>query len=373
VNLQQAQLLAKRVLAGEANTEDKAALQQYITDHAQQPELEELLFPIAELTTMPEQALPAGMEERILHRVTDTPTRKGSVRRILHRITGTNTRTGSVRRILHRITGSLTRTASMHRITGHPTRTATVRRLLPFAAAAVVLIAICTSAYWLFTATPAPPPLLSLHTEAGSSKEISLTDGTHIRLNGGTTLRYPTHFSGKSREVYLDGEAFFEVSKDSSHPFIIHSPALTTTVLGTSFNVKTSANEAMSEVAVATGKVRVAVTGQEVLLTPGEKVHYVTGDPAGMHKDSIAITTIGAWKDRRFYYDRSPLSGILLDLERAYGLHFRVKNPALAACTYSATFKLMSPEEILQTLTLMSQVKFSHKDSLIEVSGPSCN
>lgn len=356
MNLQQAQLLAKRVLAGEASPEDKAALQQYITDHARQPELEELLFPIAELTTMPEQVLPAGMEERILHRVTGSPTRKGSVRKILRRITG-----------------SLTRTASVLRITGSPTRTATVRRLLPFAAAAAVLIAVGILAYRLFTVTPAPPPLLSISTVAGSSKEIALTDGTHIRLNGGSTLRYPDHFSGGSREVYLDGEAFFEVSKDSSHPFIIHSPALTTTVLGTSFNVKTSRSTAMSEVAVATGKVRVAVTGQEVLLTPGEKVHYVTGDPTGMHKDSIGITTIGAWKDRRFYYDRSPLSGILLDLERAYGLHFRVKNPALLACTYSATFKLMSPEEILQTLTLMSQVKFSHKDSLIEVSGPACN
>lgn len=356
MNLQQAQLLAQRVLAGEASMEDKTALQQYITAHAHQPELEEQLFPIAELTSMQEQVLPAGIEERILHRVTGSPTRTGSPGNIPHRVTDNAIRTASAGNMLHRLTNS-----------------ATVRRFLLIASAAAVLIAICISAYWLFTATPAPPPMLSISTVGGSSKEIALTDGTHIRLNGGTTLRYPSNFNSATREVYLDGEAFFEVSKDSTHPFIIHSPALTTTVLGTSFNVKTSGSEAISEVAVATGKVRVAVTGQEVLLAPGEKMHYVAGDPAGMQKEKITITTIGAWKDRRFYYDRSPLSGILHDLERAYGLHFRVQNPALLACTYSATFKLMSPEEILQTLTLMSQVKFSHKDSLIEVSGPACN
>ena len=365
MNLQQAQLLAQRVLAGEASQEDKAALQQYITDHTRQPELTEQLFPIAELSTTPEPVLPADMAEQLfpiaeLTTMPDQPLPAGIEERILHRITGTPIRRGSARKLLHRITGS-------------PTRTARIRRLLPMAAAAALLIAICIPAYRLFTVPPTPPPMLSISTGAGSSKAITLTDGTLIRLNGGTTLRYPANFAGATREVYLDGEAFFEVSKDSSHPFIIHSPTVTTTVVGTSFNVKTAAGGAMSEVAVATGKVRVAVTGQEVLLTPGEKVHYVAGDPTGMHKERIVLATIGAWKDRRFYYDQSPLSGILNDLERAYGLRFRVKNPALLSCTYSATFQLMSSEEILQTLTLMSQVKFSHKDSLIEVSGPACN
>jgi len=337
VNLQQAKRLAHKVLANQANPEEKAALQQYIKDNAHLPGLEEQLFPLQELMSVPDSMLPAGMEERIL-----TP------------LTGVTT-------------------------PAIPTRRPVLRKLLRISAAAAVLLTVCLASYRLFNTYRTPVATLqTLVTPNGRQGNITLADGTRIRLNGGTTLRYPSSFTGKTREIYLDGEAFFEVSKDSTHPFIIHAPAFTTTVLGTSFNIKSAAGQQLSEVAVATGKVRVAATvagtaDSVAYLIPGEIVYYRLKDPAGIHKSSIALHTIGAWKDRRFHYDQTPLYSILHDMESAYGLRFRVINPAVLSCTFSATFSSMTATEILQTLALMSQVKFQEKDSLTEVSGQACN
>jgi ferric-dicitrate binding protein FerR (iron transport regulator) len=333
VNVQQAKRLAYKVLANEANPEEKAALQQYIKDNAHLPGLEEQLFPLQELTSIPDSTLPAGMEEKIL-----TPLTGGAI----------------------------------------PTRRPVLRKLLRICAAAAVLLTVCLASYRFFSTYRTPVILQTLVTPNGSQHNITLADGTRIRLNGGTTLRYPSSFTGKTREVYLDGEAFFEVSKDSSHPFIIHAPAFTTMVLGTSFNIKSAAGLQLSEVAVASGKVRVAATvagtaDSVAYLKPGEAVYYRLNDPAGIHKSSIALNAIGAWKDRRFHYDQTPLYSILHDMESAYGLHFQVVNPAVLSCTFSATFNTMTATEILQTLTLMSQVKFQTKDSLTEVSGQACN
>lgn len=343
MNVQQAQRLAQKILAGDASPDEKAALQQYLTDHAHLPELADQLLPVTELAAMPDSVLPAGMEERILRPimgVTPAPVLQSK-------------------------------------------RLAILRKLLRISAAAAVLAGLCLMAYRLFM--PSVSPQLSMavlldtfSVPAGSSKDITLADGTRIRLNGGTTVRYPHSFTGFVREIYLDGEAFFEVSKDASHPFVIHSPAFTTTVLGTSFNIRSSGNQELSEVSVATGKVRVHVTGQALqdsvaFLIPGEKASYRTGDTKGLLKGKTAIATIGSWKDRHFYYDQAPLSIILNDLERAYGLRFLVKNPGVLSCTYSATFRNMSAPDMLATLALMSQVQFHKKDNLIEVSGHACN
>lgn len=332
MNLQQAQLLAHKILAGEASQEEIAALKQYVLTHAHLPDLAEHLFPVQELETISDETLPGGIEERIL--------------------------------------------APLTAITPKPVRNSRIRKLLRISAAAALLTAVSLGAYRLFMAAPSQQRMITLSAATGHSKEITLTDGTHIRLNGGTTLRYPPVFTGDVREVYLDGEAFFEVSDDIQHPFIVHASTLTTTVLGTAFNIRSAGKQSPSEVAVASGKVRVSSdedTMTVAILTRGEKVIYRPGEASGMHKEETDIVSIGAWKDRRFYYDRAPLSDILLDLERVYGLHFHVQNPAVLSCTYSATFKSLSPEEILQTLTLMGQVKFSNKDSLTEVSGQACH
>nr|WP_307735068.1 FecR domain-containing protein [Chitinophaga nivalis] len=317
-------------------------LQQYMTDHAHSPGLADDLLPLSILEHTPGYTLPAGMEERILRPVIGvTPTQ------------ATNKKSPTLLYYLKR------------------------------ACVAAILLGICLLMYQRFS--PAPSPHLavtlqmdSVSTAKGTSKVVLLPDGTRIRLNGGTTLRYPAVFSENKREVYLNGEAFFEVNKDLDHPFIIHAATFTTTVLGTSFNIRSAGKQDLAEVAVATGKVQVAITGQPsqdaiTLLTPGEKATYHSGHSTGWKKSQTPIASIGAWRNREFIYDQTPLSIILSDLENAYGLNFQVKNNRVLSCTYSVKFKQMTAKQIMATLALMSEVRFLTKDSLIEVSGNSCN
>lgn len=341
MNIQQAQALARKVLAGEAGPEETAALRQYLADHSHVPELADLLLPVEELAAAKDEALPSGMEERVLRPIMD----------------------------------------DIPAPVLSPRRPAVLRSLLRMSAAAAVLISVCLLTYQLFFHSSAPQVSAmqfdEVSTEAGHSREITLVDSTRIRLNGGTTLRFPRSFSA-TREVYLEGEAFFEVRKDLAHPFIIHAPTFTTTVLGTSFNVKSSVEQQLSEVSVATGKVRVQLTGQTVndslvYLLAGDKASYHSGNVQGWQKSKTDIAMVGAWRDHHFYYERAPLSIILNDLEKSYGLRFRVKNTGLLSCTYTVTFRNMEPEEILSALSLLGGIRFQIKDSLLEVSGQVCN
>src|SRR5690606_7892291 len=115
-------------------------------------------------------------------------------------------------------------------------------------------------------------------TERGEKARLSLPDGTHILLNSDSRLWYNPDF-GKDLErvVYLEGEAFFDVAKDTLHPFKIHSGDITTTVLGTSFNVQAFADEEIT-VSLVSGKVQIenqsALNDSQIYLKPGEQGVY---------------------------------------------------------------------------------------------------
>jgi transmembrane sensor len=104
---------------------------------------------------------------------------------------------------------------------------------------------------------------------------IILTDGTQITLNSESTLKYPAAFAGKTREVYLTGEAFFKVHKDHKHPFIIHTERMNVRVLGTEFNVRSYANDASTETTLIKGSIEITLNNRpadRILLKPKEKL-----------------------------------------------------------------------------------------------------
>jgi transmembrane sensor len=344
LTLQEAIAIAKRTIEGKATIDEKKDLRAFINSYPDEGQLIEALFPLKSWEEGIAQQLPSGMEKRVLENILGRPMKRPGLVRQFSRI-----------------------------------------------AAAAAIIGVClTAGLFLLFRRHSPPGMASKYitvsTQDGQAKSLELADGTHILLNGGTTLRFPENFTRGAREIFLDGEAFFEVSKDSLRPFVIHSPRVSTTVLGTSFSMRSASRELVSEIAVATGKIRVEVetdpspalnpapgtmlSPSVTVVTPGEQAVYLSGDPSGIQKKQVNIAGIGAWKDHWFYYDQTPLKEILTDLERAYGLHFRVIDPAVLNYTYSATFRNISINSIFQTITLMSHVNFVKKDTLIEVSRP---
>lgn len=161
---------------------------------------------------------------------------------------------------------------------------------------------------------------------------ILLADSSVVILGPGSKLSYPETFATDSRNVLLEGEAFFEVQKDAGKPFLVSSGNVLTKVLGTSFKV-TAFNERPTCVAVATGKVRVDhITDNNpeelAVLTPGQQVVYADGKTI---RSEVSIAQLEGWQEGRLMYRDTQLKHITDDLERWYGIQVRYLESSRAA------------------------------------------
>ena len=149
--------------------------------------------------------------------------------------------------------------------------------------------------------------------------KLVLADGTEVWLNAESTLTYPNRFAGNNRVVRLHGEAYFKVSQDKEHPFVVETDFLCTEVLGTEFNVRTyKINDC--HVTLIKGRVRVEDInrGQMVELQPGQDVGLA--ENKGFVLESVNTEVYTAWKDGLFYFDNVTLEDIMDELSRWYGV-----------------------------------------------------
>ncbi|MET3028538.1 FecR domain-containing protein [Flavobacterium sp. UW10123] len=183
----------------------------------------------------------------------------------------------------------------------------------------------------------------------GEHAKIKLSDGTKIWLNAGSVLKYPKEFKGDTREVYLSGEAFFDVAKDKKHPFIIHTNKMDTKVLGTSFNVQAYPDQKMQEVSVATGRVNVksTVTDENVFVTPGQKVVFKSQDNKLQAFKDIPVNTISLWRKNIMVFEETPLSEVVATIGRNYNVAIEVKNKNLNDLKISAYFKELPADQVI--------------------------
>tara|TARA_Y100001972_G_scaffold128491_1_gene189734 strand:- start:2465 stop:3463 length:999 start_codon:yes stop_codon:yes gene_type:complete len=152
----------------------------------------------------------------------------------------------------------------------------------------------------------------------GQKSRVYLPDGSVVNLNSGSQLKYTEGFHN-GRVVYLEGEAFFDVKKDSLRPFTVVSGRLSTTALGTSFNINAFGED--EEVVLVTGKVSVRDenTRIELLLDPGEKVH-VNAQGKSFTKEEADILAHTYWKDGILYFNKVKMAEVIGILERWYGV-----------------------------------------------------
>jgi transmembrane sensor len=165
------------------------------------------------------------------------------------------------------------------------------------------------------------------NTDSGEKLTFRLPDGTVVKLNSSSKLSFPTKFRKDRREVELEGEAFFEVAKDSQRPFIIRTNNIRTSVLGTSFNIKAYPESNLIAIAVVTGKVKVEKVGIQVrdqaenviYLYPSRKATYVKGENQLIESDFVTEQEIG-WKQGIIYFKDASESDVFERLERWYGV-----------------------------------------------------
>jgi len=179
------------------------------------------------------------------------------------------------------------------------------------AASAVIILSIST--YHAFIQSGfSKPEITSTITYNKDIRLLNLPDGTRVWLNENSKIDYPKKFSGKERTITLKGEAFFEVKRDPSHPFVISSGVIKTTVLGTSFNVKAYGDK-QPEVNVRTGKVKVESSQNTVLLERGDKAIYKVETSTLNKQKSLVLEP--EWKKVLIYVDGLTLEQVLEKLK----------------------------------------------------------
>ena len=209
---------------------------------------------------------------------------------------------------------------------------------------------------------------------SGSRQQVQLSDGTKIFLNAGSQLRYPTRFNQAQRQVFLEGEGYFEVASDTTKPFIIESGALTTQVLGTRFNLKAYPGDSTSKVTVVSGRVQVShpATSQHTVLQPGQQAIYAA------HQYTLTKTTVPnaraskAWTNGILIFNDTPLPEVIQALNRKYNVHIRVANDKLRHCRIFGTFKQTSLEATLEIVCKSLNASCRYQGRVIIIDGNGC-
>ncbi|MBX3257016.1 MAG: FecR domain-containing protein [Chitinophagaceae bacterium] len=172
---------------------------------------------------------------------------------------------------------------------------------------------------------------------AGYTRYITLPDGSSVVLHAGSKLEYPNVFAGKTREVRLSGEAYFDVFHNPEKPFIIHTGSVKTTVLGTAFNIKSDEKKVV--VSVTRGKVKVEdATRIVAVLTPDQQVEYNVKQAAGAQHVVDAKTVVTDWTKENMVFDGITFGEIGKILSQRYGVPVRFENEALKNCKIRASF-----------------------------------
>jgi len=227
-------------------------------------------------------------------------------------------------------------------------------------------------------------------TQRGSKSYTVLPDGTQVWLNADTKISYGKSFGAGSREVTLTGEAYFDVIKDASKPFIVHTDAMDVIVLGTAFNVSAYKGEMQTEATLIRGAVEVSLKkyhDKKVMLKPFEKLS-VKNTPSVVTKkeqkpqletamftlskiskvplDSGSVET--QWVQNRLVFANSTLEEIAVRLARWYDVNITITNQALKQTKYSAEFDNATLDEVMQSLKLAGRFSYKIDNKTVTIS-----
>lgn len=227
-------------------------------------------------------------------------------------------------------------------------------RLLRWAGAAAASVIICVAGWYAYDAwQPATWQTVSSGTKIAV---VTLPDCTKVTLNRHSSLVYPDRFKTEKREVHLEGEAYFEVEKDTLHPFVVKADRVAIQVLGTHFNVDAYPEDKAVRTTLLEGSVAVSVaeTESRLVLSPGESVVYRSADQTLCREAAVRTDETVLWRDGRFHFDNLPLREIVRELSNAFHIRIRIEDERLEDFRIRAHFA--EDEPLDQILDLLQEV-----------------
>lgn len=250
--------------------------------------------------------------------------------------------------------------------------------------AAAVALLITAGAYYY---TSLHEPLVAKHTSKGEKSTFMMEDGTRVTLNADSKLEYAANFPQESREVYLTGEAFFDVHSDAQKPFIIHTNKMDIKVLGTAFNVKSYPNETSTEATLLKGAIEVTVAdnpSEKIILKPSQKlvvnnydstkkrsvalkdvVPALTTMTYFQQKDTVIMET--SWLQNKLVFQDEDFETLARRMERWYNISIRFNKTGMKQLRFTGILEGETVAEAFSALHLTEDFKYRIEDSTIVI------
>jgi ferric-dicitrate binding protein FerR (iron transport regulator) len=225
--------------------------------------------------------------------------------------------------------------------------------------------------------------------KSGAKSRLTLPDGTKVWLNAESRITYNNNFNTKTREVELEGEAFFDVVKNPYSPFIVHTTGIDIKVLGTAFNVKSYPHEQTIEATLVRGSIEVVKTdepmGPKVILQPHEKLVFTRAmdslqkiSTSKVPQQEMMVTSVTAnvpdsvmketsWVYNKLYFDGDTFSELGAKMERWFNVRITFKNEKVAAYRFKGVFKNETIEQALKALQLTADFKYNVDGNEVEI------
>ncbi|SEM64719.1 FecR family protein [bacterium A37T11] len=262
----------------------------------------------------------------------------------------------------------------------HP-RKFSIKYLIPYAA--ILLIGLSACFFFLnrnYQKNPSKIHFKKITTAYGVRKQIILQDSSIVYLNVGSELIIPDNFGKQERKVQLSGEAYFEIKKNPLKKFIISTAHLNTTVLGTSFNVKSYQEDVNEQITVSEGKVQISsiprtisektVTAQ---LTQNEQLLFTNKSKPTFKVMQVNASRSGSWRYDQIEFENASIQEISLILERWYGIPVRLKDPTKNCRKYTLSFNNEPLNRVLNVLKELSGINYTiNKNKITIIDSKSC-
>jgi ferric-dicitrate binding protein FerR (iron transport regulator) len=225
-----------------------------------------------------------------------------------------------------------------------------------------------------------PVSYTTVSTKPGKVKKVILMDSSVVWLNVSSELRYPDRFNGKTREVFLKGEAFFDVSPNVQKPFIIHCEKIKTRVLGTTLDVCAYPDEPRMKVAVVTGKVEVSIANgrqsshnEGIILGANQLATY---DKKALRLTRKNLDHMGdyiGWRNGKLAFHHTTMSEVARVLKRTVGLDMIFQNKRINLCKISGHFDVHQPiEQIVKAICMSIGAHYEIEGPKVRITGPGC-
>jgi hypothetical protein len=194
----------------------------------------------------------------------------------------------------------------------------------------------------------------------GGAYSLQLSDGTKVMLNSDSRLKFPQSFSGDTREVYLEGEGFFQVAKDTAKPFIVHCEEYAVRVLGTTFNISAYRNDEVSMTTLVEGRVNIECGNTVVALTPGL---MATVADSKVTTREVNVDSYISWTKDQFSFSEERLEDLLKKISRWYDVEFLFDDDEIRDYKFSGFMpRYESITNLFEILEQSANVSFVRKN-----------